>query len=42
MNEEYQAVAVDYLKVTDSEKIIKKVNCFKEIACGIMFRRIFV
>ena len=40
MNREYQAVAVDYLKVTDSEKIIKKVNCFKEeIACGIMFRK---
>lgn len=40
MNREYQAVAVDYLKVSDTEKIISKVNCFKEqIACGIMFRK---
>ena len=40
MNREYQAVAVDYYKVTDDEKIIEKVNCFKEeIACGIMFRK---
>lgn len=39
-NREYQAVACDYYKVTDDEKIIKKVNCFKEeIACGIMFRK---
>ena len=39
-NREYQAVAVDYYKVTDNEKIIKKVNCFKEeIACGVMFRK---
>jgi glycosyltransferase involved in cell wall biosynthesis len=39
-NREYQAVATDYYKVTDDEKIIKKVNCFKEeIACGIMFRK---
>ena len=40
MNREYQAVAVDYYKVSDNEKIIEKVNCFKnEIACGIMFRK---
>tara|TARA_B100001121_G_scaffold310437_1_gene341469 strand:+ start:7586 stop:8260 length:675 start_codon:yes stop_codon:yes gene_type:complete len=39
-NREYQAVATDYYRVTDDEKIIKKVNCFKEeIACGIMFRK---
>lgn len=39
-NREYQAVATDYYKVTDDEKIIKKVNCFnEEIACGIMFRK---
>ena len=39
-NREYQAVATDYYTVTDDEKIIKKVNCFKEeIACGIMFRK---
>ena len=40
MNREYQAGAVDYYKVSDNEKIIEKVNCFKnEIACGIMFRK---
>ncbi len=39
-NREYQAVATDYYKVTDDEKIINKVNCFKEeIACGVMFRK---
>ena len=33
-------MACDYYKVTDDEKIIKKVNCFKEeIACGVMFRK---
>ena len=40
LNREYQAVAVDYYKVKDSEELIKKVNCFKEqIACGVMFRK---
>ena len=40
MNREYQAVAVDYIKVDNFEKIISKENCFKkEIACGIMYRK---
>ena len=40
MNREYQAVAVDYLKVDNNEMVISKVNCQKkEIACGVMFRK---
>lgn len=40
MNREYQAVAVDYFKVDNNEKVLSKINCFKkEIACGIMFRK---
>lgn len=40
LNREFQAVAVDYYKVKDSEELIKKTNCFKEqIACGVMFRK---
>ena len=40
MNREYQAVAVDYFKVDNHEKVLSKINCFKEeIACGIMFRK---
>ena len=40
LNREFQAVAVDYYKVKDSEELIKKVNCFEEeIACGLMFRK---
>jgi|TARA_B100001057_G_C22714539_1_gene897203 glycosyltransferase involved in cell wall biosynthesis len=40
LNREFQAVAVDYYKVKDSEELIKKTDCFKEqIACGVMFRK---
>ena len=40
MNREYQAVAVDYIKVDNFEKVITKENCFKnEIACGVMYRK---
>ncbi len=40
MNREYQAVAVDYIKVDNFETVISKENCFnKEIACGIMYRK---
>ena len=40
MNKEYQAVAVDYLKVDNFEANLSKENCFKkEIACGIMYRK---
>ena len=40
MNREYQAVAVDYVKVDEFENVIKKVNCLEhEIACGVMFRK---
>ena len=39
-NRIYQAVASDYLKVDQSEKILSRENCLKkEIACGIMFRK---
>ncbi len=39
-NREYQAVAVDYMKVDEFEKNIGKVNCMKDqIACGITFRK---
>ena len=40
MNREYQAVAVDYIKVDNFETVLSKENCFKkEIACGIMYRK---
>ena len=40
MNREYQAVAVDYIKVDNFETNLSKENCFKkEIACGIMYRK---
>lgn len=40
MNRNYQAVAVDYVKVDEFENVIQRVNCFEEqIACGIMFRK---
>ncbi|MDL5246321.1 glycosyltransferase family A protein [Leptospira weilii] len=40
MNREYQAVAVDYIKVDENENVIERVNCFEDqIACGIMFRK---
>ena len=40
MNRNYQAVAVDYVKVDQFEKMISRENCQKkEIACGIMYRR---
>ncbi len=40
MNRNYQAVAVDYVKVDQFEKMISRENCNKkEIACGIMYRR---
>lgn len=40
MNREYQAVAVDYVKVDEFEKVIEKVNCMEhQIACGVMFRK---
>lgn len=39
-NRNYQAVAVDYVKVDQFENEIERVNCFeKEIACGVMFRK---
>ena len=39
-NREYQAVAVDYVKVDALENQISKHNVFKEeIACGITFRK---
>ena len=40
MNREYQAVAVDYIKVDNFETVLSKENCVKnEIACGIMYRK---
>lgn len=40
MNREYQAVAVDYLKVDEFENLIERINCFEhQIACGVMFRK---
>ncbi|RHX78291.1 glycosyltransferase family 2 protein [Leptospira yasudae] len=40
MNREYQAVAVDYIKVDENENAVEKVNCMEhQIACGIMFRK---
>lgn len=40
VNREYQAVAVDYLKVDKFENPIQRVNCFEhQIACGVMFRK---
>ena len=39
-NNEYQAVAADYYRVTSDEKVIDKNNSsLNEIACGIMFRK---
>ena len=39
-NKFWDAVACDYLKVTDAGKIINRYNCKKNpIACGILFRR---
>jgi len=40
VNREYQAVAVDYVKVDEFENTVEKVNCIEnEIACGVMFRK---
>lgn len=40
MNRQYQAVAVDYVKVDEFENVVERVNCLEhEIACGIMFRK---
>jgi glycosyltransferase involved in cell wall biosynthesis len=40
LNPKWQAVAVDYLLVSEKEKEIKRVSCDSEpIACGIMFRK---
>jgi len=40
MNRHYQAVAVDYVKVDEFEKVIERVNCTEHpIACGVMFRK---
>ena len=40
MNREYQAVAVDYIKVDNFETVLSKENCLRnEIACGIMYRK---
>jgi hypothetical protein len=40
MNRHYQAVAVDYVKVDESENVIERVNCLEQqIACGVMFRK---
>lgn len=39
-NRHYQAVAVDYNKIDEDEKILDRIDASKEeIACGIMFRR---
>lgn len=39
MNDDFDAVACDYLLVDDSEHVIRRVNCEDEpIGCGIMFR----
>jgi len=39
LNNYMDAVACDYFLVDDNEKILRRVNCFKEpIACGIMFK----
>jgi len=40
MNRNYQAVAVDYVKVDEFENPIERINCIeREIACGVMFRK---
>ena len=40
LNREFQAVAVDYYKVSNNEEFISKNSSKKdEIACGIMFRK---
>jgi glycosyltransferase involved in cell wall biosynthesis len=40
MNRDYQAVAVDYIKVDEFENALERVNCFShQIACGVMFRK---
>jgi glycosyltransferase involved in cell wall biosynthesis len=40
MNRDYQAVAVDYLRVDEFENPIERINCFEnQIACGVMFRK---
>lgn len=39
-NREYQAVATDYIKVDENEKVIERINCMEHhIACGVMFRK---
>jgi glycosyltransferase involved in cell wall biosynthesis len=40
MNRDYQAVAVDYIKVDEFENVVERVNCMThQIACGVMFRK---
>lgn len=40
MNREYQAVAVDYVKIDEFENVVEKINCMeRQIACGVMFRK---
>jgi len=40
LNNFWDAVACDYIKVKDNGKILKRYNCKKKpIACGILFRR---
>ncbi len=40
MNRDYQAVAVDYVKVDEFENVVARCNAMKDqIACGVMFRK---
>ncbi|MBF0191483.1 MAG: glycosyltransferase family 2 protein [Magnetococcales bacterium] len=40
VNRQYQAVAVDYVKVDHLENALGRFNCMEDqIACGIMFRK---
>ena len=39
-NRDYQAVAVDYVKVDEFENVIERADAMKDqIACGVMFRK---
>ena len=40
MNEHYDAVACDYVEVDDSEKFLRRRDCFKNpLGCGIIFNK---
>lgn len=40
MNRDYQAVAVDYVKVDEFENVVERANAMThQIACGVMFRK---